>query len=315
MKRLIVLSVIAAFMPLCIQAQDDMYFVPTKELAAQTAREYGMPRNTYYIGSTRSVDEYNRRGSYVEELDSLGNDTINFDAVVGVYPDSAFLEEPTDYRYTRRMNRFDGYEPSSEYWAGFYAGRNSLWHSPWYYDSWYSPWYYTSWRYNYGYYGYYGWYDPWYDPWYYGYGWYSPWRYSYYGGWYGGWYGPNHIYVSSSRPIGTRNHGTVAHRGAGSITSGVRNIGNGTVAPRGTRNRGSVTYGTGTFGGSRVGGTRTNTTRTNTYTPRNDNYTPRNNTTTTTSSHGNFGGAHIGGGSVGGGTRSGGGGGGRFGRH
>lgn len=308
MKRLIVLSVIAAFMPLCIQAQDDMYFVPTKELAAQTAREYGMPRNTYYIGSTRSVDEYNRRGSYVEELDSLGNDTINFDAVVGVYPDSTFLEEPTDYRYTRRMNRFDGYEPSSVYWAGFYAGRNSLWHSPWYYDSWYSPWYYTSWRYNYGYYGYYGWYDPWYDPWYYGYGWYSPWRYSYYGGWYGGWYGPHIGVVSySSHPSGTRIHGHGTHTSA---------------APRGVRQGHSTRYSSGTFGGSSVrngtfGNTRTNTStqRTNTYAPRHNNTTPSNNGGGSFGggSHSSGGGSFGGGGHSSGGGSRGGGGGGHFG--
>ena len=317
MKKLILLSVIAVCWPLGLFAQDDIYFVPTREMEEQTAREYGMPRDTYYIGSTRSIDDYNRlRSSYVV-LDSLANDSIDFDAIVGVYPDSVYLSEPDDYRYTRRMNRFDGYEPSSEYWAGYYAGRNS-WHSPWYYG-WYNyPWYNS----------YYSWYDPWYDPYYYG-GWYSPWYGSYYGyygwrnawygGWYGGWYGPGRIFVSSGRPIGTRNHGTVAHRGAGSITSGVRNIGNGTFggAPQGTRNRGSVTYGTGTFGGSRIGTrTNTNTTRTNTYTPRTETYTPRTNTTTTTNSYGNFGGARTGGGSVGGGTRSGGGGGGgHFGRH
>lgn len=285
MKRLIVLSVIAAGMPLGLLAQDDMYFVPTKELAEQTAREYGMPRDTYYIGSSRSVDEYNRRGSYVQHIDSLGNDSIHFDAVVGVYPDSATVE-PSDYRYTRRMSRFDGYEPSSEYWAGYYDGRNS-WHSPWYYDTWY----YSPWRYRYGWYG---WYDPWYDPWYYGYtGWYSPWRYTWYGGWYGGWYAPRVSVITYSRPYSR----TYSHYGSRS------------VAPRGIRNGHSTRYSRGTFGGTSVrngtfGGSRTYSNTRSTYTPR------------PSSGGGTFGGGGSfggGGGHFGGGSRGGGGGGGHFG--
>ena len=136
MKKLILLSMIAMVMPLELLAQDDMYFVPTREQAEQTVREYGLPRDTYYIGSRRSVDEYNRRGSYYEVLDSVGSDTIDFDGIAGVYPDTLYLDEPTDYRYTRRMSRFDGFEPSSEYLAGYLDGR-SYWYSPWYLNSWY----------------------------------------------------------------------------------------------------------------------------------------------------------------------------------
>ena len=147
MKKLILLSMIAMVMPLELLAQDDMYFVPTREQAEQTVREYGLPRDTYYIGSRRSVDEYNRRGSYYEVLDSVGSDTIDFDGIAGVYPDTLYLDEPTDYRYTRRMSRFDGFEPSSEYLAGYLDGR-SYWYSPWYLNSWY----YSPIRYSY-----YGW--------------------------------------------------------------------------------------------------------------------------------------------------------------
>ena len=271
---------IAMVMPLELLAQDDMYFVPTREQAEQTVREYGLPRDTYYIGSRRSVDEYNRRGSYYEVLDSVGSDTIDFDGIAGVYPDTLYLDEPTDYRYTRRMSRFDGFEPSSEYLAGYLDGR-SYWYSPWYLND---PWYY---RYGYGY-GYYGYY--------------SPWRYDYYyGGWYGGWstaYLPHHYGSSwTPRSVGTRNHGHVA-----------RNTGS-----HGVRNNGTVSHSHGTFGGSRIGsGTfgnprrsgntnsapRRNDTRNNTYTP------PRNNTSTNSS--GNFGGSRTGGGSFGGGSHSGG---------
>lgn len=307
MKKLILLSMIAMVMPLELLAQDDMYFVPTREQAEQTVREYGLPRDTYYIGSRRSVDEYNRRGSYYEVLDSVGSDTIDFDGIAGVYPDTLYLDEPTDYRYTRRMSRFDGFEPSSEYLAGYLDGR-SYWYSPWYLNSWY----YSPIRYSY--YGWVdpwtiSWYDPWYDPWYYRYGYgygyygyYSPWRYDYYyGGWYGGWstaYLPHHYGSSwTPRSVGTRNHGHVA-----------RNTGS-----HGVRNNGTVSHSHGTFGGSRIGsGTfgnprrsgntnsapRRNDTRNNTYTP------PRNNTSTNSS--GNFGGSRTGGGSFGGGSHSGG---------
>ena len=295
MKKLILLSMIAMVMPLELLAQDDMYFVPTREQAEQTVREYGLPRDTYYIGSRRSVDEYNRRGSYYEVLDSIGNDTIDFDGIAGVYPDTIFLDEPDDYRYTRRMNRFDGYEPSSEYLAGYLAGR-SMWHSPWYLNSWY---YYPG---RYSYYGWYDswyypwcgtWYDPWYDPWYYGYGY----RYGLYSGWYGGWYGgygyrPHYGGITSARPVGTRNHGRVSN-GVGSV--GVRR--NGSVShTHGTF--GGTRVGSGTFGGSRNGGNTNTTPRTST---RSDSYTPPRTNTSTGSGSGSFGGSHSGGGSFGGG--------------
>ena len=197
MKKLMMFLLLMGVLPLSVAAQDDdMYFVPTKENQAKEARSYGMPTNTYYSGSTRSVDDYNRRAwTSVTPIDSAGNDIIDFSAVRGVYPDSTYKETVAeDYKYTRRMSRFDGYTPSQAYWEGYRDGR------------WDSPWYYTS---------YYSWYDPWYwdDPWYYR-GWYSPWHYGYYRpwrygyvGWYGyrGYYGPRwyagRSYRYVSRPI------------------------------------------------------------------------------------------------------------------
>ena len=151
MKKLVLLSVLLGAMPITMMAQDDdLYFVPTKENVAKEAEQYGMPTNTYYAGSTRSADEYNRRAwSRVAPIDSAGNDIIAFDGKRGVYPDSAY----TDYKYTRHMSRFDDYTPTEAYWEGYRDGR---WTSPWYYSSYYS----------------------WYDPWYY-----DPWYYGYYGGW------------------------------------------------------------------------------------------------------------------------------------
>ena len=154
---------------------DDMYFVPTKENVAKEARKYGMPQNVYYSGSNRSVDDYNRRVQFSSPVDSTGNDIIDFSAVRGVYPDSAYSQpvENDDYALTRRMSRFDDYTPSEAYWDGYRAGR---WSSPWYntWYSWYDPWYYDSWWY-------------WNDPFYYS-SWYG-WRYPYY---YSTWYSPRY---------------------------------------------------------------------------------------------------------------------------
>ncbi len=170
-----------AFLPSGMLAQDDdMYFVPTKENVAKATKNYGMPEHTYYSGSNRSVDEYNRRlDSYAYPIDSTGNDIIDFSAVRGVYPDSAYAQpsDGDDYTLTRRMTRFDGYTPSEAYWDGYRAGR---WASPWY--SWYDydPWYWDSWY--------------WHDPFYYSswYGWGYPYRYS-------GWYSP--YYYGYYRPV------------------------------------------------------------------------------------------------------------------
>lgn len=199
MKKWLLLSVILGAMPLTMMAQDDdMYFVPTKEKVAKSTVGYSTPGSTYYSGSNRNVDEYNRRGSYYEPLqgDSL-NDIIDFSAVQGVYPDSVGAD---DFKLTRELSRFDDYQPadgSSAFWAGYSAGRNDSWgwHSPWYYSSAYYPWYtgwYDPWYFDYGWYG--GWYDPWY------YGWHRP----YYG--YYGYYGyPHHYYYGGvgyvSRPL------------------------------------------------------------------------------------------------------------------
>lgn len=175
MKKLILLTLVSAFSLSLMAQDDDMYFVPTKENVAKEARKYGMPQNVYYSGSNRSVDDYNRRAQFSSSVDSTGNDIIDFSAVRGVYPDSAYSQpvENDDYALTRRMSRFDDYTPSEAYWDGYRAGR---WSSPWYntWYSWYDPWYYDSWWY-------------WNDPFYYS-SWYG-WRYPYY---YSTWYSPRY---------------------------------------------------------------------------------------------------------------------------
>lgn len=174
MKKWILLTVVMV-LPLTMLAQDDdMYFVPTKENVAKEKKSWGMPADTYYSGSNRSVDDYNHYK--MAPSDSVGNDIINFSAVRGVYPDSTYMDSSaaSDYQYTRRLSRFDDYSPSEIYWEGYRDGR---WSSPWYYSSAYYPWYDP-------------WYDPWYTPWY-------DWRYHYYGwgwGWYSGYYYPWYRY-------------------------------------------------------------------------------------------------------------------------
>ena len=117
MKRLMMSLLLLGALPFTMAAQDDdMYFVPTKENKAKEALDYGMPSNTYYSGSSRSVDDYNHYiRSSVTPIDSTGNDIIDFSAVRGVYPDSTYQEATEDYKYTRRMTRFDDYTPSQAY--------------------------------------------------------------------------------------------------------------------------------------------------------------------------------------------------------
>lgn len=274
MKKFILLTAVAA-LPLGLMAQDDdMYFVPTKENMAKEAKAYGMPKNTYYSGSQRSVDEYNRRAwSSVAPIDSAGNDIIDFSAVRGVYPDSAYSEvTENDYQYTKRMSRFEGYTASDAYWEGYRDGR---WTSPWYYSSyysWYDPWYWNDpWYYS-GYYGWAGYYGGWYSPWYYG-GYYRPWHY--YGGWYspryhygGGHYRPSgsaRFHVSRPASAGSRTYSNSSRFGTSSRYSN-GSFGNGSTMSRGssgsTRSSGSFSSGGGTrssgggssFGGGRSGG-------------------------------------------------------------
>jgi hypothetical protein len=253
MKKLFLLTVISA-LPLTMMAQDDdMYFVPSKKNVAQEAASYGMPKNTYYAGSTMSVDDYNRRSwTTVTPIDSTGNDIIDFSAVRGVYPDSTYSEaETADFQLTRKMSRFDDYTPSEAYWDGYRDGR---WASPWYYSSWYwnDPWYWKDpW-----YYGRYGWYSPWYSPWYYGY--YRPWHYGYYG-WYGPrWYGGTVVHhhstgrpVNHRRPIGGNNFGGYRDN-TSRINSGINsNRGYNSSSFGGSRSSGSSGS---SFGGGRSGG-------------------------------------------------------------
>jgi len=220
MKKIFLISVLMGAMPLSMLAQDDdLYFVPKKKSSVDVVDRHGMPKETYYVGSSRSVDEYNRRGSSYEVIDNDStSDIIDFNGERGIYPDSI-----DDYELTRRMTRFDEYELSDNaaFWAGYLKGRYDWgWHSPWYFRNyvyyngwWYDPWYYDTW-------------GGWYSPYYYSsvYGWYDPWRFSYYG-----W----------SRPWYYRHWGYPYYYGWGSGGSGRYYARNGNT---GTINRNGSTY-------------------------------------------------------------------------
>lgn len=298
MKKWILLSVMLGAVSLSSLAQDDdMYFVPTKKNVARDRATYGIPADTYYSGSMRSVDEYNRRwASSYEVLPVDTGDIISFAGVEGVYPDSL-----GDFSLTQRMTRFDGYEPSAAYWAGYSRGYSDSWgwHSPWYYsyypwyDWYYDPWYYDSWYWG----GWYGWYGPWYSPWYRGY-------YSYYDPWY---YGGGGVTYAHYNP-GTENHGRISGAGPTGFASGrTRTYSSGTFGS--SRSLGtSVANRSGAYGGSRTSTSAATSTRTRTSTP---NYST-NNIPIYSNSNGNFGGSYSNSssGSFGGSRSSGGGGGG-----
>lgn len=258
MNKITLFSVLLGAVSLNGMAQDDLYF--SIKPSEKEVNSYEKIR-TYYSGSDRDVDEYNRRGklnSYYQVIgsDSLGNDIIEFHAGNGEYSmdgDSTivdhgkFFDDEEDFAYSRRLGRFDGY----------YG-----WYDPYFYGYWGNPWFY---RYS----AFYPWYDSyyygWYHPWYYSYGWGYPYGYRYWGG----------IPVVHHRGgiAGTRNHSHGRYYSGGNTRfGGTRNgsFNNGrTGASRsytpssrnttqfgGTRNSGSFggTHGGGSFGGSRGGG-------------------------------------------------------------
>lgn len=272
MKRVNLILMLLAMAAATVTAQtDDMYFVPKKVKKVPALRWDAAPRweanddrPAYYVGSNRDVDEYNRRRGFRSSYttlanDSLHNDVIDFAAGNGVYPDSLGLDttvtshrknfaasdydDADDYRYCRRMQRFDGF------------------YDPWFYgySTFYGPYYGA------------GWYNPWYDPWMYGYcGWYGPWRYGYYGyGWpyysswyWGGWgypyYWGSHYYWGAPVVAYHRGHtGTLGYYDRSNYAGGSR---------RGNRGKGSSRYSSsdnGTYRGpnsSTVFGSRRNNT-------------------------------------------------------
>lgn len=235
MKKLAFLAVLLGSMPLSMMAQDDLYFSPSK---SNKEARVSSSASDYRSGCDRDVDEYNRHGKQfgyyqMNGKDSVGNDIIELYPADGSNPevingDSTYQFSDNDFRYSRRMSRFDDF----------------YWNDPYYYDYWGSPWYYH-WSY----------YDPWYNPWYYGshWGYYGRWHYPWHGG-----YGWHHYYPYWGGPVVYHRYkdytGTRNHSGSG------RNIGKGTDRRSsdfsGYRNSApsSRTYDSSSFGGSRSSG-------------------------------------------------------------
>ena len=335
MKKLLVLSALFLALPLSIMAQDDdMYFVPKKNSDVKYATD------TYYIGSKRDVDEYNRRGKYKGLVRTRPSDTVILDGVTGVYPDSIY----TDTRFANRYNNMNReYDDADDY---CYSRRLDRWYGA--YDPWfYGPGYYGSrfyWRSPYYYNNYYGFYDPWYDPWYYGYGWGGPWHSLYYG-WYSPWYsygpygyygwgygypyyyhggyGYHTSYFNKYGIAGTSNHGSVTSPGfIGSRstvshgTFGGARRGSSTRVTAGSKadvNRSTASQfggsrSTDRFGGSRISQSAAPRSINKSSNEQIRNYTPSQSTTTNSGySSGSFGGSRSSGGGSFGGGRSGGG--------
>ena len=159
-KNIFVIAVIMS-LPLFVNAQvDDVYFIPKKNSRDKITNRLAnkdVGRTTYYSGSNRDVDEYNRRGNswtHYQQMgvDGKGRKVMSMRKGYGTYPDSMYLDtvfvernrraydNDEDYRMTRRIRRFYGY------------------YDPWYDDFAYAygPYWGSSWA----------WYDPWYNPWY-----------------------------------------------------------------------------------------------------------------------------------------------------
>ena len=332
MKKQFLISLLILAMPLVMFAQnDDMYFTPKKTAKVEKTVETDLTDSSVrYVGSSRDIDEYNRRGHFRSnyqklEGDSIGNDIIEFDLEKGVYPDSSYVDDSIvygpemqfdddEYTSSRRMYRFDdfydpwfyGYYGHSPYWYSRYYG----WYDPWYsgYYGWYDPWYYGYYGWGYPYYGgYYGWGYPYYRPWY---GYYGGWYGGYYGGWYGGrsyaWQSPTHRSNFGGTGGGTARSSWAGtgHRSSFGTSTSRRSSSIGTSSSRSSiserpRSSFSRSSSTSSFG--------------NTSTPTRS-YSP------SSSSSSSFGGGHSSGGFGGGGSFGGGGGsrssgGGSFGGH
>ena len=181
-------------LPLMGWAQDDMYFVPKKKTKTQqTTTQRSIPVEIVYAddetlditGSTRDVDEYNRRtpatttgeAQLVQQADGSFALQVTADDAQKMSANELYTqgyrdgyEDGEDYSLTRRMGRFNYVSVYSSPWYW------SVRYDPFYWDDWY--WSRPYWGYS-GYYGYYG-YRPYYS-WGWGYSYHRPYHYGYYG--------------------------------------------------------------------------------------------------------------------------------------
>ncbi len=300
-KCFLLIMVIFTAAAVWAQSDDDVYFVPKKQYAKAASAE------TYYVGSDRDVDEYNRHSGLQSSVSSLDDDdTFDFDGGEGVYPDSIagdttldetlFYDVPDDdFAYSRELDRWYGDDKPCVDDPDEWLSCRRLYAYPYYgwWGGWYSPLYYS---------GLWGWYDPWYcGYWWDWYGWCYP---SCWGGWHGG---IHHGWLAGGghgHGYSNRGHVNVASTGARSGVSGQRNSRNvyNNIANRGNSRGVSSMRGVSSVRTTGVNSSTRNNTTTRTYTP--------SHTTTHSSAGGHSGGSHgsFGGGGFGGGGFHGGGG-------
>lgn len=200
MKRRKSLLALACISVSCaIYAQDDMYFMPKASDVAQKKENKETVSPTYYSGSDRDVDEYNRRGyvgdggmasndSTASDVFYMQSDETYLDSMAGV-EGSDYAIDADDYEYCRRLSRFDDYylygAPWRDPYYGFYGYYSPYWYSAWFAASpYYYDWYFAPY--------YYGWYYPW------------GWHHHYHPAWGAPHYAYNGI-------TGTSNHGSVGY--------------------------------------------------------------------------------------------------------
>lgn len=340
MKQFILLLTLILGFGTRVSAQDDLYFTPKKESEqVKQARREAQRRHmqgTYWVGSNRGIDEYNRRrghkpprrGSFRSEYEAIADsvvadstmaDVITFTPGDGTVPDSVAIDSsmvaPMPY-YDGTVYGEEGYCPGPDddnYYDDdcYYSRRLGLYYG---YPGYYRPWFYGRYYYPSAY-----WYmDPWYDPWYYGYaGWYDPWYYGYgWGGWYRPWYhyygwgGPHYhggggYYAGHTGTLGRYDRGHRFDNDRPSVAGSA-----GTNRRIATGSGRSYTNGSSTFG-SRRDGTRSSSSSFGTQTRSSSSFgSSRSGSSFGSSRSGGFGGGSRGGG-FGGGSRGGGGHGGR----
>lgn len=341
MKNFLFLLTVITLSSAPTMAQDDLYFTPKKESAAEKAAQREARRrhmqDAYWVGSDRPVDEYNRhkrpmrprregsfRSTYSMIADSVVADSSMADVIRfvpgdGTVPDSAALDsmaiarcQPMPApRYGEEEPYYDDDDPYFDGDDYRYSRRLGLYYG---YPGYYSPWFYGRYYYPSAYW----YYDPWYDPWYYGYaGWYDPWYYGYgWGGWYRPWYygygwgGPHYhggggYYAGHTGTLGRYDRGHRFDNDRPSVTGSA-----GTNRRIATGSGRSYTNGSSTFG-SRRDGTRSSSSSFGTQTRSSSSFgSSRSGSSFGSSRSGGFGGGSRGGG-FGGGSRGGGGHGGR----
>ena len=195
MKGYLFITAIACGLPFVVNAQNDIYYIPSKnvhEVITTTKNSDDEPsyesRTVKYYMSNRNVDEYNRRG---------GSNASNDDTSSYQQEDQNVESSIDNYSCSKRIMRFHGpvvgVISSPYYWDICYGDNWDVYYDDWAYvlPSWnywtyaYDPWSYNRWWYRTCWDYTWGWYDSWWGSYYWGWGnpCYWGWNRPYYGGW------------------------------------------------------------------------------------------------------------------------------------